>query len=77
MKFGEIYLVGVRIKLFDDDIKDTDIDPKPQKSVHWSTEGRPSGDFHFDFHSNNAIIQIAGTTYCDCFKNTVLRLLYS
>ena len=42
----------MRVKLLDDDIKDTDIDPKPQKSVHWSTEGRPSCDFHFNFHSN-------------------------
>ena len=62
MKFADMFYIGVRVKLFDDDTKDIDIDPKPQKSVHWSTDGRTSGDFHFDFLTN--VLQKC-YIYCD------------
>ena len=31
------------MKLFADEEKSSDLDTRPQKSVHWSTDSRPSG----------------------------------
>ena len=80
MKFADIFYIGVRVKLFDDDTKDIDIDSKPQKSVHWSTDGRPSGDFHFDFLSKKCFIKLLYLLRLSKLQEilivTVLRLLF-